>query len=63
MSDFEKLVQNKLKKNKCIFIRFGKDDHSICYSPLTDRIFVVSKKIKSKDLANQILKDAGCPKI
>jgi hypothetical protein len=46
----------------CTFVRSGKGDHEIWYSPITDRRFVVDNAIKSKHTANAVLKQAGLPK-
>ncbi len=50
-----------LKAAGCIFIRHGKGDHDIWYSPVSDRRFVVDSAIKSKHTANAVLKQAGLP--
>ncbi|MBW4692739.1 MAG: type II toxin-antitoxin system HicA family toxin [Lyngbya sp. HA4199-MV5] len=46
----------------CFFERHGKGDHEIWYSPITDRRFVVDSFIKSRHIANAVLKQAGLPK-
>lgn len=51
-----------LKAAGCTFVRHGKGDHDIWYSPISDRRFVVDSAIKSKHTANAILKQAGLPK-
>jgi hypothetical protein len=51
-----------LKTAGCEFIRHGKGDHDIWYSPISDRRFVVDSAIKSKHTANAVLKQAGLPK-
>jgi hypothetical protein len=40
----------------------GKGSHEIWYSPRTDRTFSVPANLKSRMLANEILKQAGLPK-
>ena len=50
-----------LKAAGCTFIRHGKGDHDIWYSPVSDRRFVVDSAIKSKHTANAVLKQAGLP--
>jgi len=51
-----------LKAAGCEFVRHGKGDHDIWYSPISDRRFVVDSAIKSKHTANAVLKQAGLPK-
>jgi len=48
-----------LNKNKCIFVRHGKGDHQIWYSPITNRQVTVDYKTTNKNTANGTLKDAG----
>jgi predicted RNA binding protein YcfA (HicA-like mRNA interferase family) len=52
-----------LKQAGCSFMRSGKGDHQIWYSPLTDRNFTLDAAIKSRHTANAILKQAGLPKL
>lgn len=59
MAEYEKLVRNILQENGCHFIRRGKGDHSIWYSPLSKQIFPVDGKIKSRHVANAIMKQSG----
>ena len=59
MADYEKKVREMLKENGCWFIRHGKGDHDIWYSPETDRNFPVDHVIKSIYTANGIMKQAG----
>lgn len=54
MADYEKKVREMLKENGCWFIRHGKGDHDIWYSPETDRNFPVDHVIKYG-----IMKQAG----
>jgi hypothetical protein len=51
-----------IKHADCMFMRNGKGDHQIWYSPITDRNFVVDAAIKSRHTANAVLKQAGLPK-
>jgi hypothetical protein len=46
----------------CRFVRAGKGDHEIWYSPVTQLHFVVDGRIKSRHTANAVLKQAGLPK-
>ena len=59
MAEFEKIVRKKLKENGCYFIRHGKGDHDIWYSPITDTNVAVDGKIKSRFTANAIMKQCG----
>jgi predicted RNA binding protein YcfA (HicA-like mRNA interferase family) len=59
MATYEREVERHLKKNACSLIRHGKGSHNVWHSPITDRIVSVSKNMRSKTLANEILKDAG----
>jgi hypothetical protein len=53
----------KLPKDAgCYWLRAGKGDHQIWYSPITKRPFTVDSKIKSRHTANGILNDAGLNK-
>jgi len=51
-----------LREAGCRFVRPGKGDHEIWYSPITRRHFVVDAKIRSRHTANAVLKQAGLPK-
>lgn len=46
----------------CHFVRAGKGDHEIWFSPLTKRHFTVDSGVKSRHTANETLKQAGLPK-
>lgn len=56
MAEYEKKVREILRLNKCTFVRRGKGDHDIWYSPITKRHVTVDTKIKSRHTANAILK-------
>ena len=59
MAEYEKKVREKLKEYKCYFKRRGKGDHDIWYSPISKKIFPVDSVIKSRHLANVIMRQAG----
>ncbi len=59
MADFEKLVKKLLRENGCSFVRRSKGDHDIWYSPLSKQNFPVDGKIKSRHIANAIMKQSG----
>lgn len=59
MTEYEKKIRKILSENNCSFVRHGKGDHDIWYSPITNRHITVDSKIKSKRTANAILKQSG----
>ena len=59
MAEYEKLVREILFKNHCTFVRHGKGDHDIWYSPISGKYFTVDGKIKSRHTANAIMKQSG----
>ena len=62
MAEFEKQVRERLRANGGWFVRRGKGDHDIWYSPISRRHITVDSKIKSRHTANAILKQAGINK-
>jgi predicted RNA binding protein YcfA (HicA-like mRNA interferase family) len=62
MSDFAPEVIKRLLAQGCTFVRHGKGDHDIWFSPIVNRRFVVDSKIKSRHTANAVLKQAGITK-
>lgn len=62
MGDFTPLLKKALKTKGCHFVRQGKGDHEIWFSPISKRHFVVDGKIKSKHTANAALQQAGLDK-
>lgn len=59
MAEYEKKVRTLLSLNGCTFLRRGKGDHDIWYSPITDRNITVDTRIKSRHTANAIMKQSG----
>ena len=59
MAEYEKIVREVLRDNGCVFVRRGKGDHDIWYSPISGRNFTVDGKIKSRFTANAIMKQSG----
>lgn len=59
MAEFEKKVRQILKANNCYFVRRGKGDHDIWYSPITNTNITVDTVIKSRYTANAIMKQSG----
>jgi predicted RNA binding protein YcfA (HicA-like mRNA interferase family) len=61
MAEYEKKVREVLRQNGCYFVRRGKGDHDIWFSPITGRHITVDGKIKSRHTANEVLKQGGIP--
>ena len=59
MAEYEKKVRKILIENNCTFVRRGKGDHDIWYSPVSNRHVTVDTRIKSRHTANAILKQSG----
>ena len=59
MAHYEKLVREILVENKCYFLRHGKGDHDVWFSPITKLPITVDSKIVSRHTANGIMKRAG----
>ncbi|MBQ9419432.1 MAG: type II toxin-antitoxin system HicA family toxin [Synergistaceae bacterium] len=59
MAEYERKVRKLLMKYGCWFVRHGKGDHDVWFSPIVSREFVVDGKIKSRFTANAIMKQAG----
>jgi predicted RNA binding protein YcfA (HicA-like mRNA interferase family) len=62
VNDFGKAVREQLEEGGCTFVRHGKGDHDIWRSPNANRPIAVPVKIKSRHLANKILKETGLSK-
>jgi len=59
VASYEIDVKAKLSKNGCYFIRHGKGDHDVWFSPITKLSITVDHKIVSRHTANGIMKRAG----
>jgi len=59
MADYTRTVKKILSDNGCHFVRYGKGDHEIWYSPIINRNFTVDGKIVKKTSANDTIKGAG----
>lgn len=59
MAEYEKKVREILRQNGCTFVRRGKGDHDIYYSPIKNTNVTVDTKIKSRHMANEIMKQSG----
>jgi len=62
MTDFTPGLKKILEEAGCYFLRAGKGDHEIWYSPVSKRPFTVDGRIKSRHTANAVLKQAGLEK-
>jgi hypothetical protein len=62
MSGFTPDLKKILRDHDCTFVRQGRGDHEIWYSPITNQNFTVDNNIKSRHTANAALKQAGLPK-
>jgi len=56
-------VREKLREVGWSFLRRGKGDHDIWHNPATGKKVTVPVKLLSRHTANDILKDAGLPKV
>jgi len=59
VASYTQRVKEILKRHGCRFDRQGKGDHEIWLSPANRHKFPVDQNIKSRALANVILKQAG----
>lgn len=55
-------LERLLKDAGCHFVRNGKGDHEIWFSPITDRHFTFDRSTQLRHTANGTLKQAGLPK-
>ena len=59
MADYTKDVYRLLTENGCTFVRRGKGDHNIYYSPISKKNVSVDGKITIRHMANKIMKEVG----
>jgi len=59
MADYTRTVKKILHDEGCHFVRYGKGDHEIWYSPITKRNIVVDGSITKRTSALKTLKKAG----
>ena len=59
MADYTNEVYRLLNKHNCTFVRRGKGDHNIYYSPIRNLNFSVDGRITIRHMANKVMKDAG----
>lgn len=62
VKNFTPELKQILRRSGCHFIRVGKLDHAIWFSPVNGIPFVVDNTIKSRNTANAVLKQAGLGK-
>ena len=59
MANYTRRVKNLLLNKGCQFVRHGKGDHEIWFSPITGKRFAIDGKIENRHSANEYLKLAG----
>ncbi len=59
MAEYEKKVREILKNNGCYCVRNGKGDHEIWENPVNGKRVAVDHVIKSRYMANVVLKEIG----
>ena len=62
MADLHRELLKILSNAGCRFVRHGKGDHEIWFSPVSNVNFTVDAGVKKRNMANVILKQAGLPK-
>jgi HicA toxin of bacterial toxin-antitoxin, len=60
-SSYGRDLKRILRDHGCRFIRHGKGDHEIWFSPITSLNFAVDAGTKKRFTANGVLKQAGIP--
>jgi predicted RNA binding protein YcfA (HicA-like mRNA interferase family) len=63
MADFYRRLIEILTANGCRQLRAGKGSHEIWFSPIVNHTFTVPRSTKSRHTANEVLKQAGLPKV
>ncbi len=59
VSGYGRDLKRVLLDHGCRFVRNGKGDHEIWWSPLTNRNFAVDAGTRKRFTANAVLKQAG----
>lgn len=62
MAGYTRELKKLLSAAGCYYVRPGKGDHDIWYSPITNRHFPVDADLKSRHTANTVLRQAGLNK-
>jgi hypothetical protein len=58
-SSYGRELKRILRAHGCTFVRQGKGDHEIWYSPITKLSFAVDAGTRKRFIANGVLKQAG----
>lgn len=59
VSSYGRDLKRVLLSHGCRFVRHGKGDHEIWFSPISDRHFTVDAGTRKRFTANAVLKQAG----
>lgn len=59
---YERQLKKLLTEAGCRFVRPGRGDHEIWWSPITQQHFTVDRGVALRHTANGTLKDAGLEK-
>ena len=59
MADFTRQVKKVASNHGCYFLRYGKGDHEIWFSPINNKPFTIDGSINKRTSANETLKSAG----
>jgi hypothetical protein len=59
MADYTRQVKKILSENDCRFVRQGKGDHEIWFSPITGRNITVDGSITKRSSAIKTIQKAG----
>lgn len=59
---FDRDLRKRLSDAGCTFVRKGKGDHEVWYSPVNGRHFTVDRGVTSRHTANATMKQAGLDK-
>lgn len=59
---FYRELRRLLEEAGCTFVRYGKGDHEIWYSPITQKKISLDRGGKARHTANGVLTKAGLPK-
>jgi hypothetical protein len=62
LPSYTKPLKERLLAAGCTFVRQGRGDHEIWFSPINGKRFTVDGNIKSRHTANETLKQAGLKK-
>jgi predicted RNA binding protein YcfA (HicA-like mRNA interferase family) len=63
MADLYRELVRILRAKGCHLVRTGKGSHEIWYSPISKQHVTVPRSTKSHHTANEVLKQAGLPKV